>query len=59
MASGTSPKTRTWLHGDDFLIALPKEDLDWVTQKPNEKHELVQKARLGPGHDIEELVLDR
>ena len=39
------------VHGDDFIIAGDGDDLDWRTQKLNEKLELVQKARLGPGYD--------
>ena len=39
--------------GDDFNIAGDGEDLDWLSQKLNEKIELVQKARLGPGDDNE------
>ena len=35
------------------------DDLDWLSQKLNEKLELVQKARLGPGHDSEATVLNR
>ena len=30
-----------------------------LSQKPSEKLELVQKARLGPGHDSEATVLNR
>ena len=48
----------TWLYnGDDFIIAGDGDDLDWLSQKLNEKLELVQKARLG--HDKEATVLNR
>ena len=36
------------VHGDDFIVAGDGDDLDWLSQKLNEKLELVQKARLGP-----------
>ena len=47
------------VHGDDFIVAGCGADLDWLSQKHNEKFELVQKARLGPGHDSEATVLNR
>ena len=47
------------VHGDDFIIAGDGDDLDWLSQKLNEKLELVQKARLGPGYDNEATVLNR
>ena len=47
------------VHGDDFIITGDGDDLDWLSQKPNEKLELVQKARLGPGYDNEATVLNR
>ena len=40
------------LHGDDFLVAGCGDDLDWLSQKLNEKLAVVQKARLGPGYDV-------
>ena len=46
-------------HGDDFVVAGDGDDLDWLSQKLNEKLELVQKARLGPGYDGEATVLNR
>ena len=33
--------------------------LDWLSQKLNEKLEMVQKTRLGPGYDREATVLNR
>ena len=33
------------------IIAGSGDDLEWLSQKLNEKLELVQKARLGRGHD--------
>ena len=47
------------VHGDDFIVAGDGDDLDWLLHKLNEKHELVQKARLGPGYDSEATVLNR
>ena len=47
------------VHGDDFIIAGDGDDLDWLSLKLNEKLELVQKARLGPGYDSEATVLNR
>ena len=47
------------VHGDDFIISGDGDDLDWLSQKLNEKLELVQKARLGPGYDNEATVLNR
>ena len=47
------------LHGDDFIFAGCGDDLDWLSQKLNEKLELVQKARLGPGYDSGATVLKR
>ena len=35
------------VHGDDFIIAGDGNDLDWLSQKLNEKLELVQKAIIG------------
>ena len=37
----------------DFIIAGSGEDFDRATLKLKEKLELVQTARLGPGHDTE------
>ena len=47
------------VHGDDFIVAGDGDDFDWLSQKLNEKVELVQKARLGPGHDSEATALNR
>ena len=47
------------VHCDDFIVAGDGDDLDWLFQKLNEKLELVQKARLGPGYDSEATVLNR
>ena len=46
------------VHGDDFIIPGDGDDLDWLSQKLDEKLELVQKARLGPGYDSEATVLN-
>ena len=35
------------VHDDDLIVAGDGDDLDWLSQKLNEKLELVQKARLG------------
>ena len=42
-----------------FIIAGDGDDLGWSSQKLSEKLELVQKARLGPGHDNKATVLNR
>ena len=47
------------VHDDDFIVAGCGDDLDWLSQKRNEKLELVQKARLGPGCDSDATVLNR
>ena len=47
------------VQGDDFIVAGDGDDLDWLLEKLNEKIELVQKARLGPGYDSEATVLNR
>ena len=47
------------VHGDGFIVAGCGDDLKWLSQKLNEKHELVQKARLGPGYDSEATVFYR
>ena len=47
------------VQGDDFIVAGCGDDLDWLSKKLNEKLELVQKARLGPGYDSEAIVLNR
>ena len=44
---------------DMCIVAGCGEALDWPSEKLNEKLELVQKARLGPGHDWEATVLNR
>ena len=59
-ASGHSSRDLDMVvHGDDLIIAGDGDDLDWLSQKLNEKLELVQKARLGPGYDNEATVLNR
>ena len=45
--------------GDDFIVAGYGDDFDWLSLKLNEKLQLVQKARLGPGYDSEATVLHR
>ena len=47
------------MSGDDFIVAGCGDDLDWMSQKLNEKLELVQNARLGPCYDSEATVLNR
>ena len=47
------------VHGDDFIVAGDGDDFDWLSQNLNEKFELVQKARLGPGYDSVATVLNR
>ena len=47
------------VRGDDFIVAGDGDDLDWPSQKLNEKLEVAQKARLGPGYDREATVLNR
>ena len=47
------------VHGDDFIVGGCGDDLDWLSQMRNEKLELVQKARLGPGYDSDATVLNR
>ena len=51
--SDTQHEIWTWLCIGDG------DDLDWLLKKLNEKLELVQKARLGPGYDNEATVLNR
>ena len=46
------------VHGEDFIIAGDGDDFDWLSQKLNEKLDLVQNARLGPGYDGEATVLN-
>ena len=46
-------------HGDDFIVAGDGDDFDWLSLKLNEKLELVQKTRLGPGYDRDATVLNR
>ena len=48
-----------FVHGDDFIVAGDGDDFDRLSLKLNEKLELVQKARLGPGYDSEATVLNR
>ena len=47
------------VHGGDFVIAGSGDALDWLSHNLNEKLELVQMARMGPGHDREATVLNR
>ena len=47
------------VRGDDVIVAGCGDDLDRLSQKLNEKLELVQKARLGLGYDSEATVLKR
>ena len=47
------------VHGDGFIVAGCGDDLDWLSQKLNEKLELVRKARLCLGNDSEATVLNR
>ena len=47
------------VHGDDFIVAGCGDDPDWLSQKLNEKLQLVQKPSLGPGYDSEATVLNR
>ena len=47
------------VHGDDFIIAGDGDELDRLSQKLNEKLELVQKVTLGLGYDNEATVLNR
>ena len=55
----SSPDLDMVVRGDDFMVAGCGDDLDWLSQKLNEKLELVQKARLEPGYDSEATVLAR
>ena len=45
------------LHGDGFIVAGCGDYLDWLSEQVKENLELVQKARLGLGHDREATVL--
>ena len=49
------------VYGDDFTTTGSCEDLDWFKEKLEEKYELVELARLGPGEgdDKEGRVLNR
>ena len=47
------------VHGDDFIVVGDDDDLDWLSRKLNEKLELVQEARSGPGSDSDATVLNR
>ena len=47
------------VHGDDLIVVADGDDLDWLSRKLNEKLELVQKARSGPGSDSDATVLNR
>ena len=49
------------VHGDDFTSSGPKESLDWMKKKMEEKYELTESARLGPSceDDKEVRVLNR
>ena len=46
------------VHSDGFYIAGDGDDLNWLSQKLNEKLELARKARLGTGYDSEATVLN-
>ena len=41
------------VHGGDFIVAQCADDLDWLSQKLNEKLKLVQNASSGLGYDSE------
>ena len=57
--SDTQHEIWTWLcMVDDFIVAGDGDDFDRLSRKLNEKLELVQKARLGPGYDSETTVLN-
>ena len=47
------------VHGDDLIVVGCGDDLVWLSQKVNEKLELVQRAGLGPAYDSEATVLQR
>ena len=47
------------VHGDDFIIAGPADDFDWLSQKLNEKLVIVQRTRLGPAYFSEATVFNR
>ena len=49
------------VHGDDFTIAGPKSQLDWLKLQMEQKYELTELGRLGPGEtdDKEVKVLNR
>ena len=58
-AFGHASRDLEMVHGNEFIVAGSGDDLDWLSQKLNEKLKLAQKARLGPGHDREATVLNR
>ena len=37
------------VHGDDFTSSGPKRDLDWMKSAMEQKYELTESGRLGPG----------
>ena len=39
----------TSVHGDDFTTAGPKVHIDWMKARLQEKYELTEEGRLGPG----------
>ena len=41
----------TSVHGDDFTIAGPKSDIDWLKKQMEGKYELTETGRIGPGRD--------
>ena len=47
------------VHGDDFTVVGCGDDLDWLSQELNERFELAQKARWGPGYDTGSTMLHR
>ena len=38
-------------HGDDLTTVDPKSSLDWFKAKLDQKYELKEAARLGPGNE--------
>ena len=49
------------VHGDDFTIAGPKRQIDWLKAQMESRYELKELARLGPGpnDDKEVKILNR
>ena len=44
------------VHGDDFTIAGPKHQLDWMKEQMQSKYELTETGRIGPGEDDDKEV---